>query len=466
MSLRLQLIELKLGMNQNLISLMPHEASWSTAFKLVESCLHDLISDGLELHHIGSTSISGINAKPILDVLGVVSSIEAFDLHKNKLESMGFVWKGEFGIANRRYCVLSDPTDELTLLHLHVFEKTNTEVEKHLVFRDYLKNSPRAAKRYEDLKLSLANSSPKDRSIYSERKSELISHLLAEAYQWRQNSYDLNPASTLQSLAYQTDLSILAFQGRVTIRDEYIVAESPENPGYFWGNLLVMRKAPTIGDYDKWTSHFKKEFSHSPLVKHMTFGWDSTDGNQGFTAPFIENDFEVESSVVLTLKKAELLKTKHNVNQLEVRPLLSDDDWEAAIQNQVACRQETFTREAYLNFKRIQMKKYRDMSTAGLGHWFGAFLNAKLIADCGLYCFNNIGRYQAVGTHPDFRKRGVCGNLIYESAQFGFEKLGTKTLVMVAEPAYHAAQVYESVGFKPSEKAVGMYKYPKDEWSV
>ena len=106
------------------------------------------------------------------------------------------------------------------------------------------------------------------------------------------------------------------------------------------------------------------------------------------------------------------------------------------------------------------------MSTAGLGHWFGAFLNAKLIADCGLYCFNNIGRYQAVGTHPDFRKRGVCGNLIYESAQFGFEKLGTKTLVMVAEPAYHAAQVYESVGFKPSEKAVGMYKYPKDEWSV
>ena len=106
------------------------------------------------------------------------------------------------------------------------------------------------------------------------------------------------------------------------------------------------------------------------------------------------------------------------------------------------------------------------MSEAGLGHWFGAFLNDRLVAECGLYCFNGVGRYQAVGTHPEFRKKGICGNLIFESAKFGFEKLGAVTLVMVADPEYHAAKVYESVGFAPTEKAIGMYRYPKTEWTV
>ncbi len=113
------------------------------------------------------------------------------------------------------------------------------------------------------------------------------------------------------------------------------------------------------------------EFSHQPLVKHMTFGWDSIDATEGATEEFVNNGFEIDRSVVLTLKEAHLRNAKHKVDNLEIRPLLSDKDWEDAIQNQVDCRLDSFKLEAYLPFKRLQMQKYRDMSNAGLGRWFG-----------------------------------------------------------------------------------------------
>ena len=77
----------------------------------------------------------------------------------------------------------------------------------------------------------------------------------------------------LRSLAYQTDLSFLEFQGRVEDRGEYIVAESIGNPGYFWGNLLVMKRPPRKDDFHVWIKLFQNEFKHQPLVKHITFGW-------------------------------------------------------------------------------------------------------------------------------------------------------------------------------------------------
>ena len=115
----------------------------------------------------------------------------------------------------------------------------------------------------------------------------------------------------LRSLAYMTDLSILAFQGRVENKDEYVVAESIGNPGYFWGNLLVMKKPPQATDFQKWTDLFKKEFSHQPLIRHITFGWDSPEATEGETEHFVQQGFDIERSVVLTLVRENLIPPKH-----------------------------------------------------------------------------------------------------------------------------------------------------------
>jgi hypothetical protein len=146
----------------------------------------------------------------------------------------------------------------------------------------------------------------------------------------------------LKSLGYFTDISLLQFEGRVEDRDEYVVAETPDNPGYFWGNLLVMREVPARGDYERWTALFRKEFGHQPLVKHITFGWDSPVGEVGDVQEFLDRGFQLEHSVVLAAEDGDLeLPPKMN-SETEIRALESDQDWQAALDNQMSCRLADF----------------------------------------------------------------------------------------------------------------------------
>lgn len=272
------------------------------------------------------------------------------------------------------------------------------------------------------------------------------------------------PKFKLRSLAYETDLSILAFEGVILDRGDYLVAATPSNAAYFWGNLLLMKKPPEAGDCEPWKALFKKEFGHDPNIKHMTFGWDSIQGEEGAAAEFEAEGFEIQRTIVLTAGRDDIRTPKTYNPIAEVRPLISDDDWEMATQNQIACQDDKFDSQKYAAFKRTLMENYRKMSKAGLGRWFGAFLDQRVVADCGLFVFDGIGRYQAVGTHPDHRRRGLCASLIEMTARFAFDKMGARRLVMAADPEYHAARVYESVGFKRTEHQVGMYNWPRDEW--
>jgi GrpB-like predicted nucleotidyltransferase (UPF0157 family)/8-oxo-dGTP pyrophosphatase MutT (NUDIX family) len=172
-------------MNRSSVSLSSHQKEWAKAFALIEKETNDKIPARTKLHHIGSTSIPGIQAKPILDILGVVTSVDNFDKYQSAMESLGFIWKGEYGIPNRRYCVLYDETGTIGLVHLHVFAETDKEVERHLIFRDYLINSADAAMRYQETKSKLAAAFTSDRTKYSEGKSELITQLLGEAFAWK-----------------------------------------------------------------------------------------------------------------------------------------------------------------------------------------------------------------------------------------------------------------------------------------
>lgn len=115
------------------------------------------------------------------------------------------------------------------------------------------------------------------------------------------------------------------------------------------------------------------------------------------------------------------------------------------------CSNPKYINDYYEAFKTEQMKQYRKMSEDGLGNWFGAYLGEKLVGDLGIFYENDIGRYQNVGTHPEYRKKGICGTLVYEAGNIAFRDYDVNYLVIEADPEYHAARIYESVGFKKSE---------------
>jgi len=265
----------------------------------------------------------------------------------------------------------------------------------------------------------------------------------------------------VQSLGYRTDLIFPKFDGQILDRGDYLVILTPMNPTYYWGNFLLFPNPPKDGDLENWKAIFSKEIGAQIQAEHFTFGWDTVVGELGEHKPFLDEGFDLCQSIVLSTQQV-TVPPKYN-REVVIRPLADDWEWEQATQNQIACREPEYTLEGYQVFKRDQMKRYRQMVNTGLGWWFGAFLGKQLVADLGVFATEDIGRFQNVGTHPDYRRRGICGALVYQASRFAFEHKKIKTLVMVADENYHAAKIYESVGFQPKEHQAGLIWWKKSK---
>ena len=172
------------------IVLAAHDARWAERFAeeaaLIRAALRDVVID---LHHIGSTAIPGIAAKPIIDMLAVVSSLDALDRASSSLDPLGYESKGEFGIVGRRY-FRKDSAAGIRTHHLHAFAAGSGEIARHLNFRDYLRAHPAEARKYEALKLSLAERTLGDWNLYTEGKEGFVREMDQRAAAWRRDSYE------------------------------------------------------------------------------------------------------------------------------------------------------------------------------------------------------------------------------------------------------------------------------------
>jgi GrpB-like predicted nucleotidyltransferase (UPF0157 family) len=135
------------------------------------------------VHHIGSTSVPGLASKPIIDLLPVVTNLAVLERQQSLLETLGYKWHGELGIAGRRYCTLSDDTG-VRVAQLHFFEAGSPHVTRHIAFRDYLRNHPDAARAYEDEKRRAQKLHPDDSHAYTDEKTSWIRHTEAKALIW------------------------------------------------------------------------------------------------------------------------------------------------------------------------------------------------------------------------------------------------------------------------------------------
>jgi GrpB-like predicted nucleotidyltransferase (UPF0157 family) len=133
------------------------------------------------VHHIGSTAIPGIRAKPILDLIPVVRSLDEFENSRSVVEGLGYAWWGEFGLPGRRYCTFDDPHTARRTVQLHCYERGSSEIVRHLAFRDYLRSNPDLARAYDALKDRCRDLHPLDSHAYSDCKNAWIRRIEAQA---------------------------------------------------------------------------------------------------------------------------------------------------------------------------------------------------------------------------------------------------------------------------------------------
>lgn len=167
------------------VEVVPHDSSWRDAFDVEATSVAAALGENVvNVHHIGSTAIQGIYAKPIIDLLVEVEDLVEVDGQRLSMESLGYEAMGEFGIPGRRY-FRKNNQEGVRTHHIHIFKVHSEQVRRHLAFRDYMIAHPEDAQRYSELKCRLAREYPMNIDRYIDGKDGFIKEMDKKAVQWR-----------------------------------------------------------------------------------------------------------------------------------------------------------------------------------------------------------------------------------------------------------------------------------------
>jgi ribosomal protein S18 acetylase RimI-like enzyme len=275
-----------------------------------------------------------------------------------------------------------------------------------------------------------------------------------------------------RSLVWATNIDVLPPEHTVQRRDGYLVVRSPTNPTHWWGNLLVFDEAPAANDGERWEARFAQAFADDPGVAHQTFAWDRTDDERGVAdREFIARGYDLELNLGMIASPQEIHPHPRANDGVRVSPLdprvggPDEERWEQVIDLQLAARDTEHLphAEAHRVFTHARQAELRAMFEAGLGAWYVALDGNVVAGSMGIVVTGGRARYQAVDTAITHRRRGICTRLLVDAARHAVAAYGATDLVIVADPDYHAAGIYESVGFRPVERVCGVCRPPEAE---
>ncbi|MBR2993093.1 MAG: GrpB family protein [Clostridiales bacterium] len=156
------------------VVVLPYDEAWKKDFEEIKAELMAVLGGlVLSVEHVGSTSVPGLAAKPIIDIDVVIEDTDCFEKVKTALETIGYQHEGDLGIPGRE-AFKYDGKEHLRKHHLYVCAKDSDELKRHLSFRDYLRTHPDAVKEYGRIKEEGARLYPNDIDSYIEYKAPFI----------------------------------------------------------------------------------------------------------------------------------------------------------------------------------------------------------------------------------------------------------------------------------------------------
>ncbi len=161
------------------VIVLPYQSSWKDAFHQIETELKKSLRDlYLSIEHVGSTSVVGLSAKPVIDI-DVIIKRENFEQMKNRLNAIGYQHEGDLGIKDREAFKYLDK-EHLMKHHLYVSPSDSDEYRRHIAFRDWLRNHPEDVRTYAKIKEEMALKFAKDIDSYIKGKEPVIQMIYAK----------------------------------------------------------------------------------------------------------------------------------------------------------------------------------------------------------------------------------------------------------------------------------------------
>ncbi|MFD1204614.1 MULTISPECIES: GrpB family protein [Sporosarcina] len=163
------------------VRLSEYDKNWIQMFNDEARFLKDLFGEEIiKFEHFGSTSVPGMKAKPVVDMMCIVKDIKKIDAFNEQMHLLGYDVAGEWGIEGRR---LFRKGGENRTHHIHVYEQGNPHIDRHLILREYLRTHSEEVERYASLKEKLALQHD-DTAFYSKAKNPFVKELEQRALNW------------------------------------------------------------------------------------------------------------------------------------------------------------------------------------------------------------------------------------------------------------------------------------------
>lgn len=261
---------------------------------------------------------------------------------------------------------------------------------------------------------------------------------------------------TINCLAHYTNLAYAEYLGTVEENDDYFLIKRKDRPGFFWGNYILLKGKKKNLNLEKAIQVFGSEFGSFEDTGYVAITFDIDPFPSDVATQFERGGFGVLRNKVLAT--GEIKKPTKIRSDLVVRSLESESDWlqylDVHLDKEWPYGEESQQRD-FLNDEISDFKKIIDL---GKGKRFGAFQGTRLVGDLGVFWKDGHVRFNNVATHPEYRRQGVCTTLVY-SVSSELLRDGFKKLVMEADQDYHAAKIYENLGFKHVETVTFFEKY-------
>lgn len=162
------------------VVVLPYDEQWKQDFLKIKAEIVGALGQlAIEIEHVGSTSVQGLSAKPIIDIDVVIKDYTVLEDVVSALGEIGYLHEGNLGIAGRE-AFKYDGKEHLKKHHLYVCPEDSPELRRHIAFRDFLRAHPEAAREYSRIKEEGAKQFPNDIERYMEHKSQFIERIYAE----------------------------------------------------------------------------------------------------------------------------------------------------------------------------------------------------------------------------------------------------------------------------------------------
>jgi GrpB-like predicted nucleotidyltransferase (UPF0157 family) len=162
------------------IIVQPYDEMWKQDFISISNEIRDALGElALRIEHVGSTSVPGLSAKPVIDIDVVIRDDSMLEEVVSRLAKIGYQHEGNLGIAGRE-AFGYEGKEHLKEHHLYVCPEDSPELKRHIAFRDYLRSHPDAVQEYSRIKEEAASLYPYDIDQYIGHKSPVIEKIYKE----------------------------------------------------------------------------------------------------------------------------------------------------------------------------------------------------------------------------------------------------------------------------------------------